>query len=122
MKFSPHFRVKHSPTCQSNKSQPRRYSSHNNPPPFVTTYAKAIEQGVVQTFGSNDDRLIIRKAENGPQIIILHAFNTRVFHIHHYSRLGVHPGNMKLYHTIRRRMYWPAFPVAYYTTARLYQT
>ena len=37
-----------------------------------------------------------------------------MLHIHHYSRLGGHPGGRKLYATLRRQFYWPSMPSEVY--------
>ena len=86
--------------------------------PFCQTLRKRLEEGVVRAFGINNDGLLVRKSEHGPQIVIPHALKARVLHIHHYARLGGHPGGRKLYQTIRRHMYWPACAVDCYATAR----
>ena len=74
--------------------------------------------GVPVPFGFNDDGLLCRQTEDRNQIVVPHSLKPRVLHINHYSRLAGHPGGTKLYHTIRRDMYWPALAVDCHATVR----
>ena len=69
-------------------------------------------------FGFDEEGVLIRKSEIGPQVVIPHALKAKVLHIHHFARLAGHPGGRKLYQTIRKSMYWPALAVDCYATAR----
>lgn len=86
--------------------------------PFCQNIRQKHEEGAALTFGFNEDGVIIQKGKHGPQIVISNDLEARVLHIHHYARLGGHPGGRKLYQTIRRHMYWPACAVDCYATAR----
>ena len=85
---------------------------------FCSDIRRRLNGGVAVPFGFNDRGLLCRKTEAQDQIVIPHALKARVLHINHYSRLAGHPGGKKLYHTIRKDMYWPSLSVDCYAAAR----
>ncbi len=85
---------------------------------FCSDIRNRLNGGEVLAFAFNEEGLLIRTSETGPQVVIPHVLKAKVLHIHHYARLAGHPGGRKLYQTIRRSMYWPALAVDCYATSR----
>ncbi len=85
---------------------------------FCTTIRRQLNEGGVVPFGFNDEGLLCRQVTDRDQIVVPHSLKARVLHINHYSRLAGHPGGTKLYHMIRKDMYWPALAVDCHATAR----
>ena len=85
---------------------------------FCSDVRRRLNGGVVTPFDFNKNGLLCRKTEENEQIVIPHSLKERVLHINHYSRLAGHPGGKKLYHTLKKDMYWPSLSVDCYATAR----
>ena len=62
------------------------------------------------------------KIDGSFQILVPKRPRQIVLHIHHYSRLGGHPGCRKLYATLRRQFYWPSMPSDVYRLVRSCQS
>ena len=86
--------------------------------PFCTEIRRRLNGGEVLPFTFNEEGILMRTGESNPQIVIPHVLKGKVLHIHHYARLAGHPGGKKLYHAIRRHMYWPSLALDCYGTVR----
>ena len=68
---------------------------------FCSEIRRVLNGGVL-AFKFDDDGILIRTAEAGPQIVVTDFLKQRVLYANHYSNLAGHPGGRKLYYRIRR--------------------
>ena len=85
---------------------------------FCSEIRRRLNGGEVLAFEFDDDGVLIRTAEAGPQIVVPDTLKQRVLYANHYSKLAGHPGGRKLYYRLRRHYYWPAMAVDCYATVR----
>ena len=86
--------------------------------PFCSAVRRHLNEGVLSPFFDKENGVLSRRSPYGDQVVVPHVLKPKVLHIHHYSRLSGHPGDRKMYHAIRKFMYWPALPIDCYATAR----
>ena len=85
---------------------------------FCSAVRRQLGKGVVLSFFDNEDSILCRRSPYGDQIVVPHNLKQKVLHIYHYSRLAAHPGGRKMYHSIRRSMYWPSLAIDCYATVK----
>jgi len=79
------------------------------PPPDPTWSRQAF-------FFREKNGLLCRRSVYGreTQVVIPEALKQRLLHYQHHSVLAGHPGSRRMYHTLRRYVYWPTMVVDVY--------
>lgn len=93
-----------------------RFSTPNCTTCFARTYVTSLTRR--SSFEIDDDGNLVRSSNKAIQIVILHALVDRILHFSYYLFLAGHLGGCKLYHRIRRDLYWPALAVYWNATVR----
>lgn len=89
---------------------------------FCLLIQRRLNEGVLSPFFVNDNSFLPIHSPYGEQIVVPHVLKAKVLHINHYLGLATHSGGRKMYHSIRRFMYWPARSIACYGKARKFST
>lgn len=74
---------------------------------FCTQIRSQLKGGHQTPFLVYDQEYLVRLIECQTQIVVPHALQQRILHLSHFSEVGAHPGERKLYLTLRRDFYWP---------------
>ena len=85
---------------------------------FCSEIRRRLNEGEGIAFEIDENGLLIRVGEHGPQIVVPHSLKQKILHVNHYAKTAGHPGGRKLYQRIRRHFYWPALAVDCYATVK----
>lgn len=58
------------------------------------------------------------KLDNAEQIVLPKSLQERALYFAHYPVLAGHPGGTRMYHNLRRQVFWPAMALDVYQTVR----
>lgn len=79
---------------------------------------RRINAGVPTQFANDSSGILMRMVEMNPQIVVPFTLRARILETSHYAKLAGHPGERKLYYSLRRHFYWPSMAVDTYGVVR----
>lgn len=78
----------------------------------------SLDDGRNTPFKLNEDGVLIRTATPFQQIVIPESLRARVLNMMHTQVTSGHPGERRMYQTMRKIYYWPSMPVDVYAFVR----
>ena len=86
--------------------------------PFCVKLARQLDRGKLIPFDTDTDGILVRTNEGWPQVVVPRSLVPRVLALAHRPQCASHPGETKLYRTLRRHFYWTTLSVDALMTVR----
>ena len=86
--------------------------------PFCKKIRISLDRGRPVPFVEDESGVLFRTQEGHPQLVIPRSLVPRVLWLSHYPKAAGHPGETKLYRTLRRHFYWTTLSVDAVNTVR----
>jgi len=83
---------------------------------FCVELAKRVARKTAKAFFQDEIHGFYRRAPYGDQMVILESLRERIRTLEHHATVSAHLGMNRMYHSMRRRYYWPAMVTDVYNT------
>lgn len=85
---------------------------------FYAGLRRHFNKGESLSFVVDGNEILVGKGDRGKKIATPYSLRERILLINHYSKLEGHPVGRKIFHRIRRELYWPPLAVDFSATLR----
>ena len=85
---------------------------------FCCSMREQLDAGKLVPFEEDRGGVLVRTVEGHPQIVVPQTLVPRVLTLAHRPKSAGHPGETKMYKTLRRHFYWPTLSVDAVTTVK----